>query len=298
MEYFPTCCSRGDMLMTVEKPPVATFVHGNIRDMVDIFDGLNPRREVSTVGFILQQKRQWFPRLRRPFWVMGRLPLCLSCSAPFRSKISSPPSPSFSFPRGRRTCHGGIFLFLCLAACPPRTQTETWVPCMTRVFVFLCTFTMSNLRRSSRISDASYRPRTTWSLPEIVSVACICFFQETSTLTRIFGKQGVAPSSREARRHVHEAEEDHMHVDDVGPTGSGTFLISLPYEADYLCCSFLFFSAGQPLVVDPVPLPTENSGGTHGKSKPVIYKAPHFFDIFKKNCSATAYRRFRIIDRK
>jgi hypothetical protein len=133
--------------------------------------------------YILQQKRQWFPRLRRPFSEAGCLPPRVSCSAPFRSSISWPPSPSFSFQRGRRTCHGGVFAFLCLAARPPCTQTETWWPCMTHVFGFLCTFTMSNLRRSSRISDASYRPRTTWSLPEIVSVVCICFFQETSTLT-------------------------------------------------------------------------------------------------------------------
>ena len=68
--------------------------------------------------------------------------------------------------------------------------------------------------------------------------------------------------------------------------------------ADYLCSSFLLFSAGQPSVMGPAPLPTENSGGTHGKSRPVIYKASRFFDIFKKSCCATAYGRFRIIDRK
>ena len=141
---------------------------------------------------ILQQKRQWFPHLQHPFSEAGRLPPPVSCSAPFRSSISSPPLPSFSFQHGRRTCHGGVFAFLCLAARPSCTQTET---CMTHVFGFLCTFTMSNLRRSSCISDASYQPCTTWSLPEIVSVVCICFFQETLTLTRIFGKQGVAPSS-------------------------------------------------------------------------------------------------------
>jgi hypothetical protein len=75
--------------------------------------------------FILQQKRPGFPRLRRPFSKAGRLPPRVSCSAPFRSSISWLPSPSFSFQRGRRTCHGGIFVFLCLAARSWCTQTET-----------------------------------------------------------------------------------------------------------------------------------------------------------------------------
>ena len=89
-----------------------------------------------------------------------------------------------------------------------------------------------------------------------------------------------------------------MDVDDVGPSGSGTFPISSLYEANYLCSSFLLFSAGQPLVMGPAPLLTGNSGGTHGKSRPVIYKASCFFDIFKKSCCATAYGRFCIINRK
>ena len=79
-------------------------------------------------GFILQQKRQWFPRLQRPFSEAGRLPPRVSCSAPFRSSISWPLSPSFSFQRGRRTCHSGIFVFLCLAARSRCTQTETQWP--------------------------------------------------------------------------------------------------------------------------------------------------------------------------
>ena len=48
------------------------------------------------------------------------------------------------------------------------------------------------------------------------------FSKKKKTLTRIFGKQGVAPSFREnVRRHVTEVEEDHMDVDDVAPTGRG-----------------------------------------------------------------------------
>jgi len=68
--------------------------------------------------YILQHKRAGFPRLRRPFSEAGRLPPCVSCSAPFHSSISSPPLPSFSFQHRWRTCHGGIFIFLCLAARP------------------------------------------------------------------------------------------------------------------------------------------------------------------------------------
>jgi hypothetical protein len=55
-------------------------------------------------------------------------------------------------------------------------------------------------------------------------ISCVhwFFFKETSTLTLILSKQGVAPSSRvNARRHVPEAEEGCMDVDDVAPTDSG-----------------------------------------------------------------------------
>ena len=91
-----------------------------------------------------------------------------------------------------------------------------------------------------------------------------------------------------------------MDVDGVALTGSGMFPnpISSLYEADNLCSSFLFFSAGQPSVIDPTLLPTDNSGSTHGKSRPVISKAPCFFDIFKKTCGATRYCAFCISDRK
>ena len=78
-------------------------------------------------------------------------------------------------------------------------------------------------------------------------------------LTQTFWKQGVALSSRESvQRHV-PVEEDHMEVDDVAPTGSGTFSISLLNEPDDLCSRFLFFSAGQPSVMDPAPPSTSDS---------------------------------------
>lgn len=52
----------------------------------------------------------------------------------------------------------------------------------------------------------------------------------------------MAPSSREnAQRHVLEAEEGCMDVDDVPPTGGGMFLMCPLYEPDYLCSAFLFF---------------------------------------------------------
>ena len=87
-----------------------------------------------------------------------------------------------------------------------------------------------------------------------------------------------------------------MDVDDVALTGSGTFSISLLYEADYLCSQFPFFSAGQPLVMQLVLLPTDDSGSTHGKFRPVIYEMLCFFDIFMKSCGVTAYCRFCIVN--
>ena len=104
---------------------------------------------------------------RLPFLALGLcVQICRGC-------------PHLSFLFSARGGHATVgSSTLCLAACPQCTQTETWWPAMTRVFLSLCAFTMSNLRRSSRISDASYWPRTTWSLPEIVSVACITYFQK------------------------------------------------------------------------------------------------------------------------
>ena len=67
-----------------------------------------------------------------------------------------------------------------------------------------------------------------------------------------------------------------MDMDDVAPTGSSMFFISLLYEPDYLCSRFFFFSAGQPSVVDPAPLPRDESGSTHGKSRSVIYATSLF----------------------
>jgi hypothetical protein len=75
-----------------------------------------------------------------------------------------------------------VSFFLCLAAGSRLTQTQTWRPQMTCGLAFLSAIVMSffsptnNLRRSTRIHDASYRPRTTWRLPEIVSVASALFF--------------------------------------------------------------------------------------------------------------------------
>ena len=75
-----------------------------------------------------------------------------------------------------------VSFFLCLAAGSRLTQTQTWRPQMTCGLAFLSAIVMSffsptnNLRRSTRIHDASYRPRTTWRLPEIVSVASPLFF--------------------------------------------------------------------------------------------------------------------------
>jgi hypothetical protein len=103
----------------------------------------------------------------------------------------------------------------------------------------------NNLRRSTRIHDASYRPRTTWRLPEIVSVASPLFFFflgggrggrcDNRTDSIIFHKQRVAPSSREnAGGHASEAVEDHMDVDvNAQSMGSGMCPKSSLYTLDH-----------------------------------------------------------------
>ena len=73
-----------------------------------------------------------------------------------------------------------------------------------------------------------------------------------------------------------------MEVDDAAPTGSGMFSISSLNEPNDLCSQFLFFSAGQPLVMDPALPLTSDSGSTHGKSRHVIHKASVFLTYLKK----------------
>ena len=73
-----------------------------------------------------------------------------------------------------------------------------------------------------------------------------------------------------------------MEVDDAAPTGSGTFSISSLNEPNDLCSRFLFFSAGQPSVMDPALPSTSDSGSTHGKSRHVIHEASVFLMYLKK----------------
>ena len=188
-------------------------------------DGIQPMGHV-TITIVLQHKRAGFPC---PFLDFGacfwsKMPSRLMFLAMGISVWICRGCPHLSFLFSARGGHATVAsLTLCLAACPQCTQTETWWPGMTCVFLSLCAFTMSNLRRFSCISDASYRPCTTWSLPEIISVPCITYFQKQKKKhSQILGKQGVAPSFWEnVWRHVTEVEEDHMDVDDVAPTGCG-----------------------------------------------------------------------------
>jgi hypothetical protein len=69
---------------------------------------------------------------------------------------------------------------------------------------FITDMSSDDLRRSARIRDARYRPRTTWNLPVILSVACFSMKHSINAHT-IFQSQA-NPS------HV---LEDHMDVDSI-----------------------------------------------------------------------------------
>jgi hypothetical protein len=78
---------------------------------------------------ILQLKRQWFPR---PFLGFGarfrKQDACRLASLALRLSVRRYVMAAltfFFFQCGRRTYHGGIFIFLCLAARSRCTQTET-----------------------------------------------------------------------------------------------------------------------------------------------------------------------------
>jgi hypothetical protein len=101
--------------------------------------------------------------------------LALALSLFLRRFYGHPHLPLFSSTGGRDATT--VSFFLCLAAGSRLTQTQTWQPQMTCGLAFMSFFSpTNNLRRSRRIHDASYWPRTTWRLPEIVSVASALFF--------------------------------------------------------------------------------------------------------------------------
>ena len=86
-----------------------------------------------------------------------------------------------------------------------------------------------NLRRSARITDPSYRRRTTWSLPHILTV---CFFFFSGPTVRAHTDLQGAGSRRENTSHLKEyhtnvavspAEENASDIENVG-TFSGKFL--------------------------------------------------------------------------
>ena len=176
-----------------------------------------------------------------PFSKQERLPLGVSFSAHFCSWFSWPPPPFSSSQHDRRTCHSAIFLSL--FGCTPSVYTkwDIWRASLlssAHYYITMSFVSPNNLRRSSRIGDTSYRPRTTWSLPEIVSVVCIYFFKKLQH-SHEFLETSVWPSSREnAGRHVPKAEEDHMDVDNAVPTGGGMFRKLLPSNPHYLCSPF------------------------------------------------------------
>ena len=64
---------------------------------------------------------------------------------------------------------------------------------------------VGNVRRqSTRICDSSYRPRTTWDLPEIVSVSPQCFATSEINTSRFFFRfQGVLPTAYQRRPLQH-----------------------------------------------------------------------------------------------
>ena len=72
----------------------------------------------------------------------------------------------------------------------------------------------NDLRRSARISSASYRPRTTWNLPHIITVNFFFLRFFIRILTKSLCQQSVTPSSQ---THIenHVSEDDHMDVDNV-----------------------------------------------------------------------------------
>ena len=72
-------------------------------------------------------------------------------------------------------------------------------------------------RKSVRLRSASYRPRTTWRLPEIVSVRFSACETDTSLNFDFFSK-GVAPTSFTGQHHRHQDIETYLQETASSPT--------------------------------------------------------------------------------
>ena len=101
--------------------------------------------------------------------------------------------------------------------CRMLTEGETHSLCFFSLLraSFLCgsIWKMSsvNIRRSTRLSDPSYRPRMTWNLPRIVSVMWFFFGVDLKTYLSFFQMQSVA------------RQEDDMEVDNGAPSEGRQF---------------------------------------------------------------------------